>query len=167
MLADSHLAQITQDIGLLSLGASDEQIERLSTVYWFIIEFGLCLQFGQLRAIGAGLLSAFGELQHACSDVPGHEQFDPEKTSLRPYQDFEYQPVYFVADSIIDAMERVKLYARSLCTSRVNVYDPVSRSVTSLSHQEWIEQRLGILQTNCNEIRHLLESKKEMNEEKQ
>lgn len=32
MFADPHMAQLSQEIGLLSLGASDEQIERLSTV---------------------------------------------------------------------------------------------------------------------------------------
>lgn len=32
MFADPDLAQMSQEIGLLSLGATDEQIERLSTV---------------------------------------------------------------------------------------------------------------------------------------
>ncbi len=36
-----------------------------------------------VRAYGAGLLSAFGELKHALSDVPEHRPFDPEKTSLQ------------------------------------------------------------------------------------
>uniref|UniRef100_A0A914I7R2 Biopterin-dependent aromatic amino acid hydroxylase family profile domain-containing protein n=1 Tax=Globodera rostochiensis TaxID=31243 RepID=A0A914I7R2_GLORO len=114
MFADEHLAQMSQEIGLLALGATDEQIERLATVYWFIIEFGLCRQKGQLRAIGAGLLSAFGELKYACSDGPGHELFEPEVTALRPYADSDYQPVYFVAESIQKAMDSVRAYARSI-----------------------------------------------------
>uniref|UniRef100_A0A914L3U5 Biopterin-dependent aromatic amino acid hydroxylase family profile domain-containing protein n=2 Tax=Meloidogyne incognita TaxID=6306 RepID=A0A914L3U5_MELIC len=104
---DENLAQISQDIGLLSLGANDKQIEQLATVYWFIIEFGLCKQNGRICAIGAGLLSAYGELKYACSNEPEHEPFNPEITSLRPYVDSDYQPVYFVAESIKKALEDI------------------------------------------------------------
>ncbi|VDM92031.1 unnamed protein product [Litomosoides sigmodontis] len=108
MFADPLIAQFSQQIGLLSLGATDEQIEQLATVYWFTVEFGLCREDGQLKAIGAGLLSSYGELMHACSDKPKHEAFDPQRTGMQNYEDFEYQPLYFVADSIIDAVIKLK-----------------------------------------------------------
>ncbi|KAK6014080.1 Biopterin-dependent aromatic amino acid hydroxylase [Ostertagia ostertagi] len=41
---------------------ADPMVAQMSQVYWFIIEFGLCREDGQLKAIGAGLLSAYGEL---------------------------------------------------------------------------------------------------------
>ena len=51
-----------------------------------MVEFGLCKEGGELRAVGAGLLSAFGELHHALSDTPAHDPFDPWRTAVTPYQ---------------------------------------------------------------------------------
>ncbi|KHN84002.1 Tyrosine 3-monooxygenase [Toxocara canis] len=109
MFADPTLAQFSQKIGLLSLVANDQQIEQLATVYWFIIEFGLCRQQGRYKAKGAGLLSSYGELlKHSCSDAPEHRAFDPETTALQKYEDADYQPLYFVADSILEAMIKLR-----------------------------------------------------------
>lgn len=41
--------------------------------------------------------------------VPEHEVFEPKIAALRTYEDSDYQPVYFVADSIFDAMQKLKL----------------------------------------------------------
>lgn len=44
----------------------------------------------------------------ACSDVPEHEKFEPKVAAVRPYEDSDYQPCYFVAESIFDAMQKLK-----------------------------------------------------------
>jgi phenylalanine-4-hydroxylase len=43
MFADPQIAELSQQIGLLSLGASDEDISKLGYAYVFTIELGLCL----------------------------------------------------------------------------------------------------------------------------
>ncbi|CAD5211390.1 unnamed protein product [Bursaphelenchus okinawaensis] len=156
MFADPNMAQLSQEIGLLSLGASDEQIERLATVYWFIVEFGLCQQEGGYRAIGAGLISAFGELQHACSNVPQHEEFDPKVVALKTYEDSDYQPLYFVAHSITDAMNKLRKFAQGMPKSLHFTYDPYTQTVVPQKSHERIKREIKNLMENMESLTNQL-----------
>jgi phenylalanine-4-hydroxylase len=42
MFAHKDFAEFSQEIGLASLGASERELQRLATIYWFTIEFGMC-----------------------------------------------------------------------------------------------------------------------------
>ena len=82
-------------------------------LYWFTVEFGLCKQDGEVRAYGAGLLSAFGELKHALSDVPDRRPFEPTTTAVQEYQDQDYQPVYFVAETFSVVRQQLRWRPRT------------------------------------------------------
>lgn len=85
LYADPDFAEFSHEIGLASLGASEEEIKKLSTLYWFTVEFGLCKEGDSVKAYGAGLLSSFGELEYCLSDSAKKEPFIPETVALVPY----------------------------------------------------------------------------------
>ncbi|CAI5441914.1 unnamed protein product [Caenorhabditis angaria] len=162
MFSDPLLAQMSQDIGLMSLGASDENIEKLATVYWFIVEFGLCKEDGKLKAIGAGLLSAYGELIHACSDAPQHKDFDPMVTAVQKYEDSDYQPLYFVADSIHDALSKLRKFASSMARPFSVIYDPFTKSIETIKSSEDLEKAFSRLSNDLSAINHAAELYRKM-----
>jgi len=137
LFADPEFADFSQEIGLLSLGVSDADIEKLATCYWFTIEFGLCRQGSELKAYGAGLLSSFGELEYCLSGKPETRPFNPAVTALTAFPITEYQPIYFVAESFEDAKQKLRAFGRTLTRQFAVRYNPYTESVEVInSHGE-------------------------------
>lgn len=76
----------------------DARVEALIRTYWYCLEFGLVKEGGAVKAVGAGLLSSFGELgrfEKEAKLVP----FDLDVIAATPFDPTQYQGTLFVADS--------------------------------------------------------------------
>jgi phenylalanine-4-hydroxylase len=198
MFADPDFADFSQEIGLASLGASDDDIVKLATCYWHSVEFGLvrqrnsnCLSCPEkdcdattVKAYGAGLLSSFGELEYSCRDMvfpvlkakcnsniaettaskaqsepnngyagsiqsetsskaqaeeknatggpkkPKLLAWDPLVASKTTYPITTYQPIYFVAESLADAKEKMRHFCQNSIKKPFHArYNPITQSI--------------------------------------
>ena len=107
MLAHPGLAAAMERFGRHGVAAiAAGHGERVARMYWYTIEFGLCREEGELRILGAGLASSFGE---ACAslDDPALERrrFTVEEAVATPYRNDVMQPLYLVADDIEAVVE--------------------------------------------------------------
>jgi phenylalanine-4-hydroxylase len=59
-----------QLVGIASLGASDEDIEKLGAIYWYTIEFGLLRDKKDVKVFGAGILAGVDDIKYCFSGKP-------------------------------------------------------------------------------------------------
>uniref|UniRef100_A0A672PI65 Tryptophan 5-hydroxylase 2 n=1 Tax=Sinocyclocheilus grahami TaxID=75366 RepID=A0A672PI65_SINGR len=152
LLADPKFAQFSQEIGLASLGASDQDVQKLATCYFFTIEFGLCKQDGQLRAYGAGLLSSIGELRHALSDKATVKMFDPKTTCYQECLITTFQDVYFVSESFEEAKEKMREFAKTIKRPFSVYYNPYTQSIDLLKDTRSIENVVQDLRSDLTTV---------------
>jgi len=155
LFADPAFAQFSQEIGLASLGASDDYIKKLATCYWFTIEFGITRQKGELKAYGAGLLSSFGELEWCLSGKPELRSFEPEKTGVQEYPITQHQPLYYVTESFEDAKQKMIDFAATIPRPFGVRYDPYTQSIQILDSKRQIQKLISDINY---EIRNLVDA---------
>ncbi|KAL3881745.1 hypothetical protein ACJMK2_028140 [Sinanodonta woodiana] len=138
LLADPSFAQFSQELGLSSLGASDEEIAKLATCYFFSVEFGLCKQDGELRVYGAGLLSSAAEMKHALTDKATKKPFEPLRTCQQECIITTFQDVYFYTDSFEEAKEAMRNFASTIKRPFAVRYNPYTQSLDVLDNTRCI-----------------------------
>lgn len=136
MFADPDFAAFSQEIGLASLGASDEDIAKLAACYWYSVEFGVLKEGNDIRAYGAGLLSSFGELKYSCDmnkaigeECAEYRPWDPNVAGVTPFPITQYQNTYFVADSLADAKQKMRAYCTELKRPFYARFNPLTDTI--------------------------------------
>lgn len=102
MLSDPSVARMIEHVGCLGGAAiAAGKGERVARIYWHSIEFGLAREAGEIKILGAGLASSFGEAHFSLeSDAVEHLAFSVERAVATPYRHDAFQPLYLVADSL-------------------------------------------------------------------
>jgi phenylalanine-4-hydroxylase len=106
LLAQPAVADFMQalgEAGLNALGRGD--LDRLSRLYWYTVEFGLAREDGDLKIYGAGILSSFGESRFSLgSPEPHRPAFDIRRVLRTRYRSDAFQQSYFVVESFEDLL---------------------------------------------------------------
>jgi len=90
-------------------------------------------------------------LEHALSDKPEHRNFDPKVTAVQPYQDQDYQDVYFVAESFSDAKEKFRRWVAEFMSRPYEIrYDPFTQSIEILDSADKLDKAVMQLQLEVN-----------------
>ena len=99
MLAHHDYAEMTRHVGELGLAAiAAGQGHKAARLYWHSVEFGLAREHGELKILGAGLASSFGEAHFSLeSDAVERLPFSVERAVHTPYKHDAFQPRYLVS----------------------------------------------------------------------
>jgi phenylalanine-4-hydroxylase len=97
LLSHPEVARLNRRFGEATRVADAATVERLIRVYWYALEFGLVREEDGLRAVGAGLLSSFGELQRF--ERAELRPFSVAQVARTTFDPTDYQSVLFVGES--------------------------------------------------------------------
>jgi phenylalanine-4-hydroxylase len=102
MLAHHDYADMTRHIGVLGSAAiAAGQGHKAARLYWHSVEFGLAMEDGALKILGAGLASSFGEAHFSLeSETVERLPFSIERAVTTAYKHDAFQPRYLVSDSL-------------------------------------------------------------------
>ena len=102
MLAHHDFAEMARHVGELGVAAcAAGEGARVARIYWHTVEFGLARENGELKILGAGLASSFGEA-HFSLETRDVERlpFSIERAVRTPYRHDAFQPRYLVSVSL-------------------------------------------------------------------
>jgi phenylalanine-4-hydroxylase len=107
MLAHPGMARAMEAVGRIGQQAiAQGRGEWVARLYWHTVEFGLCREDGEVRILGAGLASSFGEARASLEDEDiERRRFTIEDATATAYRHDAMQPLYFVSDSLEDAVQ--------------------------------------------------------------
>jgi phenylalanine-4-hydroxylase len=111
MLADERIAALARACGRLARDADEALLVRVQRIFWFGLEFGMVREPSGTKAVGAGLLSSVGELEHAITGT-AWRAWDLDVIAQTEYDTSDYQRDLFVAPSFSTLVDEIGAWAR-------------------------------------------------------
>ena len=110
MLAHHDFAAMAEHLGRLGLAAiAAGQGDKVARIYWHSVEFGLATENDELKILGAGLASSFGEAHFSLeSDAVERLPFSVKRAVHTPYKHDAFQPRYLVSSSVDATIAEVR-----------------------------------------------------------
>ncbi len=108
-LAHPTFTRASELFGQAALRIDDDAMTAVARLYWYSLEFGLVREQGLLKAVGAGLLSSYGELARF-EERSELRPFDAAAIAETPYDPTDYQAVLFVAESFTAMVDEIARY---------------------------------------------------------
>ena len=109
MLAHHDFAEMVEHVGRLGQAAiAAGEGDRVARIYWHSVEFGLAIEGGKLKILGAGLASSFGEAHFSLeSDDVERLPFSVSQAVNTHYRHDCFQPRYLVSASLGETIAEV------------------------------------------------------------
>ena len=109
MLAHHAFAGMIEHVGRLGTAAiAAGHGERVARIYWHSVEFGLAVEADELKILGAGLASSFGEAHFSLeSDQVERLPFSVERAIASPYRHDAFQQRYLVSESLDETIREL------------------------------------------------------------
>ena len=109
LLAHHDYAAMVEHVGQLGTAAiAAGEGHRVARIYWHSVEFGLAREQGELKILGAGLASSFGESHFSLeSDEVERLPFSVERAVNTPYRHDAFQPLYLVSETLEQTIAEV------------------------------------------------------------
>jgi phenylalanine-4-hydroxylase len=109
MLAHHDFAAMAEHIGRLGAAAiAAGEGGRAARLYWHSVEFSLGRENGELKILGAGLASSFGESHFSLeSEKVERLPFSVERAVNTPYRHDAFQPRYLVSETLEQTIAQV------------------------------------------------------------
>jgi phenylalanine-4-hydroxylase len=122
-------------------------IRALARFFWFTVEFGLMREGGAVKAYGSGLLSSYGELEHAIES--DEVQRYPAQIEWLINQGFEidrFQPLLFVVESFDHLFELVGELEKWMRAGKLNNVAPGEPAVNEQDLKSFLSATMHSVQ---------------------